>query len=643
MDLTQKRLSTGNRINSAIDNPSSYYMAQSLNNRVNDLSTLLDSMGQAVSTIKVATTTLDAGLVFLEQAEAIAEQAMTGVILGVENNNAGVGTREAVATSRNIDELKADNYEIISSDMKAEQIEALLIDGAKVALSGDITLDRGIIISASNVTIDGNGYTINYSASTVGESVIKVDGAGNTADIKNININANGDYIYGISATNGGKITLDNTNGIKVMGANSQKIWFRDDNLYDGKANTVAILSEQKDDALAAMACDQFYVDGAEDTFGQGTWYLPSIGELMEMCGYDTTKITGGTGTTGYIGDNLGNINMTLSTLASKGVNAEVLSGYLWSSSESTAGYSWRIKTDTGARVSFNKSRELGVRGFQLVENCFNTQTLSVDENKVPKVGDIMYADKSWGSVANYKNDGSMVAVGVITEVLEDGSVKIVSLKNITETTWSNVSEDVTRLKNYEGATMLNTFKSSGDINISFVPSIISVNNDYKENFSGFAEQYNVIISQYNNLMNDGSYKGINLLKGENLVVIFNEKSSSKLIISGKNMNSNNLGIVNADWKNIDDVAFSIKQLKNAINSLRSFVSELGNNYSIVQNREEFTEKLINILTEGADKLTLADMNEEAANMLALQTRQQLAINSLSLASMASQSILKLF
>ena len=71
--------------------------------------------------------------------------------------------------------------------------------------------------------------------------------------------------------------------------------------------------------------------------------------------------------------------------------------------------------------------------------------------------------------------------------------------------------------------------------------------------------------------------------------------------------------------------------------------SELGNYYSIVTRRENFTQNLINVLTEGADKLTLADMNEESANMLALQTRQQLAVNSLSLASQASQSILKLF
>ena len=91
---------------------------------------------------------------------------------------------------------------------------------------------------------------------------------------------------------------------------------------------------------------------------------------------------------------------------------------------------------------------------------------------------------------------------------------------------------------------------------------------------------------------------------------------------------------------NITDAMDSIST---AIATLRTLSSKFGNNYSIVQSREAFTENLINVLTEGADKLTLADMNEESANMLALQTRQQLAINSLSLASQASQSVLKLF
>ncbi len=90
-------------------------------------------------------------------------------------------------------------------------------------------------------------------------------------------------------------------------------------------------------------------------------------------------------------------------------------------------------------------------------------------------------------------------------------------------------------------------------------------------------------------------------------------------------------------------ISETIGQVEDAIRTLRSMASTFGNNYSIVQNRQDFTENLINVLTEGADNLTLADMNEESANMLALQTRQQLAINSLSLASQASQSVLKLF
>lgn len=99
------------------------------------------------------------------------------------------------------------------------------------------------------------------------------------------------------------------------------------------------------------------------------------------------------------------------------------------------------------------------------------------------------------------------------------------------------------------------------------------------------------------------------------------------------------------DLKSIDKDAISksITQVEDAVSKLRNMASVFGNNYSIVENREEFTENLINVLEEGADKLTLADMNEESANMLALQTRQQLAINSLSLASQAAQSVLSLF
>jgi len=52
---------------------------------------------------------------------------------------------------------------------------------------------------------------------------------------------------------------------------------------------------------------------------------------------------------------------------------------------------------------------------------------------------------------------------------------------------------------------------------------------------------------------------------------------------------------------------------------------------------------MINTLTQGADKLTAADMNEEGANMLMLQTRQSLGTTALSLSAQAAQSVLRLF
>ena len=87
----------------------------------------------------------------------------------------------------------------------------------------------------------------------------------------------------------------------------------------------------------------------------------------------------------------------------------------------------------------------------------------------------------------------------------------------------------------------------------------------------------------------------------------------------------------------------TIDSISVAIDYLRSYATELGNNYSIIETRQNFTDALIDVLETGSDNLVLADMNEESANYLALQTRQQLAINSLSLASQSAQSVLSLF
>ena len=166
------------------------------------------------------------------------------------------------------------------------------------------------------------------------------------------------------------------------------------------------------------------------------------------------------------------------------------------------------------------------------------------------------------------------------------------------------------------------------------------------EERASYMEQFNNILKQIDGIAKDSGYKGVNLLQSENLTVNFNEDRTSSLLVQGKNADVEGLKLpAGEDWDNADNVALdeALNLVDDAINTLRNWAAEFGNNYAILQSRETLTENLVNVLTEGADKLTLADMNEESANMLALQTRQQLAINSLSLASQAAQSVLQLF
>ena len=65
MNKTQERLSTGQKVNNAIDNASSYYQARALTNRAADLDDLLDSMGQGIQTIQAANEGIESGLAFL--------------------------------------------------------------------------------------------------------------------------------------------------------------------------------------------------------------------------------------------------------------------------------------------------------------------------------------------------------------------------------------------------------------------------------------------------------------------------------------------------------------------------------------------------------------------------------------------------
>ena len=101
--------------------------------------------------------------------------------------------------------------------------------------------------------------------------------------------------------------------------------------------------------------------------------------------------------------------------------------------------------------------------------------------------------------------------------------------------------------------------------------------------------------------------------------------------------------LLNADVDADTSIDGFLDGLTAGLNTLRSQASSFGSNLSLVEIRTEFTKQMINTLQVGADNLVLADTNEEGANMLALQTRQQLSTTALSLASQADQAVLRLF
>ena len=96
-------------------------------------------------------------------------------------------------------------------------------------------------------------------------------------------------------------------------------------------------------------------------------------------------------------------------------------------------------------------------------------------------------------------------------------------------------------------------------------------------------------------------------------------------------------------WLTTEGLDASMTQLDNAMTTMRTQSAGLSSNLSVVTIRQDFTNSIINTLQTGADNLTLADMNQEGANMLMLQTKQSLGTTALSLAAQAAQSVLRLF
>jgi flagellin-like hook-associated protein FlgL len=160
--------------------------------------------------------------------------------------------------------------------------------------------------------------------------------------------------------------------------------------------------------------------------------------------------------------------------------------------------------------------------------------------------------------------------------------------------------------------------------------------------------QFNTLLTQIGQLAGDSGFNGVNLLAGNTLAVTLDDTGNSSITVTGANYtNANNapLSLANAtnNWATAGDITAASTALSAALTSLQGESQTLSSSLSTVQIRQDFTKSMVNTLQTGSDDLTLADSNEEGANLLALQTRQQLSSTALSLAAQADQNVLRLF
>jgi len=162
------------------------------------------------------------------------------------------------------------------------------------------------------------------------------------------------------------------------------------------------------------------------------------------------------------------------------------------------------------------------------------------------------------------------------------------------------------------------------------------------------AQEFDTLRTQIDQAAKDAGFNGVNLLDGGDLSIAFNESGTSELNISGFEVSATNLGITTAssgagqDFQSATEINAFLGTLDSALTTLETQTATLGASAAVIDSREIFTQSMVDTLKAGADDLVAADLNEESAVLLALQSRQQIATTALSFVTQADLNVLRL-
>jgi flagellin-like hook-associated protein FlgL len=574
MTVTQNRLATGKKVNTAQDNPTNFFTSQSLQSRAGDLNSLLDSIGQAQQTITAANQGITSLSSLIQSAISTAKQAQQSATAGFTYDlTAATGT----AT------INADTTRTTSSS-------------ALTSVAGGLTGSQvgNVVIDASNVSglSDGDTITVKYGSGATKTYTFKGTapnaGAGEFNDAASLTALLQTDFGAGSVSNSSGTITIsgnDYTTPFTVGG-----------NIVTGSELPVT---------------NNAAVDGSKLTLNDGT----NTATLR----YVTANANAGAGTFTTIADLTAAIAASSVAATTTGTNA-----------------SGKLQLDTPGSITVGGAvgTALGFAApaYTNANAAYNNTLAALTGTVSLTVGNGTAQTLTFGGTGITTKAGLTTALAGITGVTAavDGSNHIAfSTTSNADLTIAGTGSVLTAL----GLTA-NTYTPAGTLQTAD-PTRASLQNDFDN-----------LLTQIDGLAKDASYNGVNLIYGDNLKVVFNENGTSLMTLQGVKFDSAGLGLSAPPantFQNNASIDTVITGLNNALSTLRAQASKFGSNLTTVQTRQDFTKNLINTLQTGADNLVLADSNEEGANMLALQTRQQLSTTALSLSAQSDQAVLRLF
>jgi flagellin-like hook-associated protein FlgL len=538
LNRTQDRLSSGKKVNTALDNPTNFFAAQSHTQRAADLTTRKDGMTEAVQGVQAANKGITAISSLIEAAKGLTQAA----------RSADASNRDTLAQQFNtirtqIDQLASDSGYKGKNFLTNDSLVVLFNEGggSSLTISGFDASSTGMGVTTVTVAVATGIATATGTTTLLGSGVINVaTHTGVLSTALPTGYVATSTFFVGMTGTvvtNSGSLT-------------GQAFTLTYSALTSGGASLVS---------TGVVNILKIYVDGVDQT----------------------AALTGGLVVTGIASGSLNVFFTGLATGVASTINGSTIS----------------------FEISIQKHMDTGSTTTPTTLNVFNLKGTDTSSGlQILASGVEVFVDGTYISTGNYTLSTGQITFGTGV-VPPSGTV---------------------------------TYK----YNSGFTAGDATASNTKQTEFTGQAlttgTQTITAVQVSGTTVATGDYT----ISGNFITFITGIPTTGQAITYTVTTTT---AAVTGGWTSDSGIDASVDQLNTAVSTLRTKSSNLAANLSVVTIRQDFTDGMVNTLLKGADNLTLADMNEEGANMLMLQTRQQLGTTSLKMASDAAQAVLRLF